>query len=80
MSKYNYQINDRENPKGNTKCDGQSRDTVDIGYTRLRTNTYTKKNKKKNKNAIQKTKKMNNTDPINNRGCFIPYYQELAAK
>jgi hypothetical protein len=53
---------------------------VDIGYTRLRTNTYTKKNKKKPKNAIQKTKKMNNTDPINNRGCFIPYYQELAAK
>ena len=49
MSKYNYQINDRENRKGNQKCDGQSRDTVDIGYTRHRTKTYTKKNKKNKK-------------------------------
>jgi hypothetical protein len=57
MSKYNYQINDRENPKGNTKCDGQSRDTVDIGYTRLRTNTYTKKNKKKPKTQYRKLKR-----------------------
>ena len=52
MSKYNYQINDRENRKGNQKCDGQSRDTVDIGYTRHRTKTYTNK-----KNQTNKTKR-----------------------